>query len=411
MRTWPEIYIPPFKEDQVPTLKLHDSFAKKILPFPAQRSISMYVCGITPYDATHLGHAATYLAFDLLQRFLRVAGHEVAFVENVTDIDDPLFERAERDREDWSVLGSKQTDLFLHDMTNLRLIPPSQLVRVTEAMDEIIAFVEELIAKGITYRLDSNIYLDIAQITDFSDLPLEMKDAIVIFGERGGDPERSGKRHPLDPLLWRESGSNEPSWSTSFGEGRPGWHIECNAISGRLRNGGMITLQGGGSDLIFPHHYMTMIQARARYGHDFAERYVHAGMIGYEGTKMSKSLGNLVFVSELLRTGVHPMAVRIALMMGHYREDREWTGELLQRAEAFQAQLLQILSMESVVDYQGLIGEILDHLSNDLNTPGVIDASARYFERVLSSSENNGGNGRSPGALSRFFDTVLGIAF
>ena len=279
---------------------------------------------------------------------------------------------------------------------------------ITQAAD---AFVEELIAKGITYRLDSNIYLDIAQITDFSDLPLEMKDAIVIFGERGGDPERSGKRHPLDPLLWRESGSNEPSWSTSFGEGRPGWHIECNAISGRLRNGGMITLQGGGSDLIFPHHYMTMIQARARYGHDFAERYVHAGMIGYEGTKMSKSLGNLVFVSELLRTGVHPMAVRIALMMGHYREDREWTGELLQRAEAFQAQLLQILSMESVVDYQGLIGEILDHLSNDLNTPGVIDASARYFERVLSSSENNGGNGRSPGALSRFFDTVLGIAF
>lgn len=411
MRAWPEIYIPPFQGEEVPTLNLYDSFKKRILPFPGDTKVSIYVCGITPYDATHLGHAATYITFDLIQRFLRLNHQEIDFIENITDIDDPLFERAERDGQHWSELGRQQTDLFLSDMTNLRVIPPSQLVTVTEAMDEIVGFVDDLMTKGLTYSVDQDLYLDLLQITDLSDLPLSKEEALVIFAERGGDPDRVGKRHPLDPLLWRASRENEPSWNTKFGVGRPGWHVECNAISARLLNGAKISMQGGGSDLIFPHHYMTMIQGKARYGHEFADRFIHTGMIGFQGTKMSKSLGNLVFVSELIRKGISPMAIRLSLMMGHYRDDREWSFDLLEKAENAHRDILEVLSMESVPNYQPLMSEILEHLSNDLDTPKVIERILRYVVETRSLHESDSSDRRSPGALSRFFDSVLGLAF
>ncbi len=411
MRAWPNLYIPPFDGQQAPSLNLFDSFQKKVLAFPSQDPASIYVCGITPYDATHLGHAATYIAFDLIQRYLRLSQQRIDFIENITDIDDPLFERAQRDQQDWMELGRDQIDLFLADMTNLRVIPPTQLVKVTEAMDEIIEFVQELVSRGLTYELDSSLYLDTSQVTDFSDLPIALEEAILLFGERGGDPQRIGKRHPLDPLLWRPSGIDEPSWQTPFGSGRPGWHVECNAISARLRKGNTISMQGGGSDLVFPHHYMTMIQGKARYGREFAERYVHSGMIGFQGTKMSKSLGNLVFVSELIRSGVDPMVVRLSLMMGHYREDREWSLEILRDAERLHRDILDVLSRESIPDYGRVQNEILFHLSNDLDTPHVIESITRYVEKVRSSQETDSGNRKSPGSLARFFDSVLGLAF
>lgn len=405
MRVWPEAFLPPVPNLSFKPLRLYDRYRAETSIVSDDDPFTMYVCGITPYDATHLGHAATYISFDLIHRYLRCSGREVVFIENVTDIDDPLFERADRDGVDWRLLGDRQVDLFRSDMTNLRVLPPSQLVSVTDAIEEVIAFIERLVSKGLTYRVDNDLYLDASQVTEFKDLPLKIDEAETIFAERGGDPKRVGKRHPLDPLLWRESDPGEPSWQTSFGTGRPGWHVECNAISARLRNGGTISLQGGGEDLVFPHHYMTSIQGFAYSGMKFASSFAHTGMIGFEGTKMSKSLGNLVFVSQLVREGVDPMAIRIALLLGHYRKDREWSQNLLIEATFLLAQMRELLAQELIPDYRNLMQRIIDLLSDDLDTERVFQEIASFISRSRDSEDAD----HSPGALARFFDSILGI--
>lgn len=405
MRTWPESFVPPVPPLDMAPLRLFDSYRVRVEPVDSDDPITMYVCGITPYDATHLGHAATYISFDLVHRYLRCSGREVIFIENVTDIDDPLFERAERDSVDWRDLGERQVDLFRSDMTNLRVLPPRELVSVSEAMVEIIGFIEHLIRSGLTYKVEDDLYLDSAKVTDFKDLPLPMTEALGVFAERGGDPSRIGKRHPLDPLLWRTSAPGEPEWEASFGSGRPGWHVECNAISARLRSGQTISLQGGGEDLVFPHHYMTSIQGRAYSGSDFAHNFVHTGMIGFHGTKMSKSLGNLVFVSRLVKDGADPMAIRIALLFGHYRKYREWSQALLDEATILLQDLRQLLARESISDYAALMQSIADLISQDLDTEGVI----REIREFIHKNQNSPGGERSPGALARFLDSMLGI--
>ena len=408
MLSWPDVYMPPALAGiNHPTLALFDSFKGKEVELTGEQN-SIYVCGITPYDATHMGHAATYLTFDLVNRYLKASGKKVSFVENITDIDDPLLERAARDSQDWKELAASQIDLFSEDMTALGVVPPNAYRGVIESMDEIISLVEQMIAIGKTYELEGDIYLDLQQVDGaIQDLPLPIEQALVIFKERGGDPERIGKRHALDPLLWKSRTGNDPYWSAPFGQGRPGWHIECTAIALKnlpKTNPTSITLQAGGSDLIFPHHYMTALQAKALTGIDFASCYSHSGMIGLDGEKMSKSKGNLVFVSKLRQDGVSPAVIRLALFADKYSRDRMWSKELLDSAAELLGRLLSALSRQEVAPTIEVVQEIVNALADDLDTPRVFVALSNWCARTEA-----GQVGGSPGEISRALDTYLGI--
>lgn len=408
MLSWPDAYMPPALAGiKHPTLQLFDSYKGKKVDILGEQS-SIYICGITPYDATHMGHAATYLTFDLVNRYLRASGKNVSFVENITDIDDPLLERATRDNQDWRELAESQIELFREDMTSLGVLPPNAYRGVIESMDEIISTVEEMIATGRSYILDGDIYLDLNQVDGaIENLPLALDQALKIFEERGGDPARVGKRHALDPLLWKARKGDDPFWEAPFGQGRPGWHIECTAIA--LKNlpnasSTSITLQAGGSDLIFPHHYMTALQAKALTGVEFASCYSHAGMIGLDGEKMSKSKGNLVFVSKLRQEGVSPALIRIALFTDRYTTDRMWSRELLDDANKLLARLLSALSRQEVAPTFEVVQEIVNAISDDLNTPKVFELLNSWCLKT-----EEGEVGGSPGEISRALDTYLGI--
>lgn len=408
MLSWPDAYMPPALAGiKHPTLQLFDSYKGKKVDILGEQS-SIYICGITPYDATHMGHAATYLTFDLVNRYLRASGKNVSFVENITDVDDPLLERATRDNQDWRELAESQIELFREDMTSLGVLPPNAYRGVIESMDEIISTVEEMIATGRSYILDGDIYLDLNQVDGaIENLPLALDQALKIFEERGGDPARVGKRHALDPLLWKARKGDDPFWEAPFGQGRPGWHIECTAIA--LKNlpnasSTSITLQAGGSDLIFPHHYMTALQAKALTGVEFASCYSHAGMIGLDGEKMSKSKGNLVFVSKLRQEGVSPALIRIALFTDRYTTDRMWSRELLDDANKLLARLLSALSRQEVAPTFEVVQEIVNAISDDLNTPKVFELLNSWCLKT-----EEGEVGGSPGEISRALDTYLGI--
>jgi len=408
MLSWPDAYMPPALAGiKHPTLQLFDSYKGKKVDILGEQS-SIYICGITPYDATHMGHAATYLTFDLVNRYLRASRKNVSFVENITDVDDPLLERATRDNQDWRELAESQIELFREDMTSLGVLPPNAYRGVIESIDEIISTVEEMIATGRSYILDGNIYLDLNQVDGaIENLPLALDQALKIFEERGGDPARVGKRHALDPLLWKARKGDDPFWEAPFGQGRPGWHIECTAIA--LKNlpkasTTSITLQAGGSDLIFPHHYMTALQAKALTGVEFASCYSHAGMIGLDGEKMSKSKGNLVFVSKLRQEGVSPALIRIALFTDRYSTDRMWSRELLDDANKLLARLLSALSRQEVAPTFEVVQEIVNAISNDLNTPKVFELLNSWCLKT-----EEGEVGGSPGEISRALDTYLGI--
>ncbi|MQA62927.1 MAG: cysteine--1-D-myo-inosityl 2-amino-2-deoxy-alpha-D-glucopyranoside ligase [Actinophytocola sp.] len=411
MHTWSSLAVP-----QVPgtprQLRLHDRATGSVRPVAAGKTARMYVCGITPYDATHLGHAATYLAFDLVYRQWLDAGHEVHYVQNVTDIDDPLLERAARDQDDWVVLGMRETALFREDMTALRVLPPQQLVGAVESIPEIVEVIDKLLASGAAYRVDDaeypDVYFDHNATGSFGyesnyDEPTMME----YFAERGGDPGRAGKRHPLDALLWRMAREGEPSWESELGAGRPGWHVECSVIAvNRLGFG--FDVQGGGSDLAFPHHEYSAAHAEALAGdHPFARFYVHAGMIGLDGEKMSKSRGNLVFVSKLRAAGVDPGAMRLALFAGHYRANRAWTPALLAEAEARLARWREAVSLPGGPPASETIGRLRDHLADDLDTPNAIAAVDAW---VAEARTRRGADVTSPRLIRDAVDALLGIA-
>src|SRR5690554_1603551 len=298
----------------------------------------LYVCGVTPYDATHLGHAATYVAFDLLVRAWRDAGLEVTYASNVTDVDDPLLERAATTGVDWRELAASQTALFAEDMAALGVLPPDVYVGAVESIPAVVEAVELMLATGAAYRLDDgDVYAAVTLVPGFGRLSgLDRKTQLAQFAERGGDPDRPGKRDTLDALLWRSERPGEPAWDgASLGPGRPGWHIECAVIS-RDGLGAPFDVQGGGSDLAFPHHEMSGAHLVALTG-DVAARprvHAHAGMVGLEGEKMSKSLGNLVIVSALRDSGIDPRAIRLAILAHHYASDWDWTDDALAAGEA-----------------------------------------------------------------------------
>ncbi len=337
MRAWQSPPVPSLAEHGLghgSAPRVHDTRSGALQLVAPNGTARMYVCGITPYDATHIGHAATYVAFDLLQRVWRDAGLSVAYTQNVTDVDDPLLERAARDGVDWRDLGTGETDLYRADMQALRVLPPDDLVAVTESMDLVVDVVRRLRAAGATYELDGDVYFDVHADPHFGEIGhLDVATMLALSAERGGDPERPGKRDPLDCLLWLAERPGEPGWDSPFGRGRPGWHTECAAISVELLGAGF-DVQGGGSDLVFPHHEMSASQAQVAFdAFPFARAYVHTGMVGLDGEKMSKSLGNLVLVSRLRDQGHDPMAVRLALLAHHYRSDWSWTDDDLPAAE------------------------------------------------------------------------------
>ncbi|EWC62489.1 L-cysteine:1D-myo-inosityl 2-amino-2-deoxy-alpha-D-glucopyranoside ligase MshC [Actinokineospora spheciospongiae] len=406
MQTWQSHPVPEVDGTPRP-LRLFDTSSGQIRPTTPGRTATMYVCGITPYDATHLGHAATYLAFDLVHRQWLDNGHDVHYVQNVTDIDDPLLERAERDSDDWVVLGMRETALFREDMEALRVLPPREFVGAVEAIPEIVEAVGKLLADGSAYRVDDeeypDVYFDHTATGRFGyESNYDEPTMDRFFAARGGDPDRKGKRHPLDALLWRSARPGEPSWPGDLGPGRPGWHVECSVIA-LNRLGMTFDLQGGGSDLIFPHHEYSAAHAEALTGeHPFARHYGHSAMIGLDGLKMSKSRGNLVFVSRLRADKVDPMAIRLGLLAGHYRQDRSWTQDILDTALARLDRWRTAVSAATGAPADDLVARIRDHLSDDLDTPAVIAAVDAWAAQP-------GSDPTAPGRVRTAVDSLLGV--
>lgn len=362
-------------------LYLYDSANQTKTPVQVKGdTATMYVCGITPYDSTHLGHAATYLTFDLIYRQFLDAGKKVNYAQNITDVDDPLFERAERDGVDWRELGTSQIDLFRSDMELLSVIPPQHFIGAMEAVDEIVDMVQKLLDNGAAYVVDDPEYPDVyASIDATEEFGYEsnysMEQMQEFFAERGGDPDRPGKKHPMDALIWRAHREGEPAWKSPFGPGRPGWHIECSAIATNYL-GSTFDIQGGGSDLKFPHHEFSAAHAEAALGVDrMAQFYVHTGMIGLDGVKMSKSLGNLVFVHKLVEQGEDPSAIRLGVFSGHYRAERDWSDEVLDQAKARLATWRTALEAPgSLSAAEDAVAGLRQALADDLDTPAALRA-------------------------------------
>jgi L-cysteine:1D-myo-inositol 2-amino-2-deoxy-alpha-D-glucopyranoside ligase len=411
MNSWTEVAVPNVVQvKDFPALVLTDTATSSKKALEKKSTYRIYVCGITPYDATHLGHAATYLTFDLINRYLRATGAHVSYVQNITDIDDPLLERANRDGVDWSELAQQQIDLFRSDMVHLRVIPPAHYIGAVEAIPLVVQAISELEEQSSIYPVDSDLYFSVKKDSDFgSRSNFSQAKMLEIFAERGGDPDRVGKSDALDCLVWMSQRVNEPGWDSSLGKGRPGWHIECTAIALEYLDPSdleetLIDIQGGGSDLIFPHHEMCAAQARVITGKELAASYVHAGMIGLDGEKMSKSKGNLVFVSRLIADGVDPMVIRWALMSDHYRSDRMWSDDVLQEAQKAIDQLTAAFAQQDCAPTEELINSMVLALSDDLDTPLIVSQLKSWSSLTLSGAQ--GGNSDQ---LRVALDALLGL--
>ncbi|WP_327251922.1 cysteine--1-D-myo-inosityl 2-amino-2-deoxy-alpha-D-glucopyranoside ligase [Streptomyces sp. NBC_01244] len=408
MHAWPASEVPALP-GKGRDLQIHDTATQGTITLAPGPVARIYVCGITPYDATHIGHAATYNAFDLVQRVWLDTKRQVIYVQNVTDVDDPLLERALRDNQDWTELAERETALFREDMTALRMLPPQHYIGAVEAIPGIVPLVERLRDAGAAYELDGDVYFSVESDPNFGKVSnLDAEAMRLLSAERGGDPDRVGKKNPLDPMLWMAARPGEPSWDGgSLGRGRPGWHIECVAIA--LDHLGMtFDIQGGGSDLAFPHHEMGASHAQVLTGEfPMAKAYVHAGMVALHGEKMSKSKGNLVFVSALRRAGVDPAAIRLALLSHHYRADWEWTDEVLAEAVARLERWRAAVSRPDGIAADALVEEVREALANDLDAPAALAAVDRWVERQLVS---DGDDESAPGLVSRTVDALLGVA-
>ena len=392
-------------------LQAFDTAAQQLVPIgPSSGTARMYVCGITPYDATHIGHANTYIAFDLLTRVWRDRGLEVNCVQNVTDIDDPLLERAADLGIEWAALAEQQTQLFAEDMAALNVLPPRHYVGAVESMPLIVGLIEQLQSRQAVYPVDDREFEDLyfAQASDsgFGSLShLSEQDAIALFAERGGDPDRRGKKAPLDCLVWRHARDGEPSWPSVLGAGRPGWHIECTAIA-LDRLGADFDVQAGGSDLIFPHHEMCAAQGRVATDQPFAQAYLHSGMVGLNGEKMSKSKGNLVFVSTLRASGVDPMAIRLALLGHHYRDDWEWRDDLLISAQRRLNRWREAARLPAGLNADEVLVQLRAALAQDLDAPSALAAVDAWAGGSMAIDSDDA---EAPVLVARACEALLGV--
>ncbi|MFJ9316027.1 cysteine--1-D-myo-inosityl 2-amino-2-deoxy-alpha-D-glucopyranoside ligase [Pimelobacter simplex] len=382
MRAWNAPGLPALPVSGPPVV-LHDTATGDKVSSQPDGAARLYVCGITPYDATHIGHANTYVAFDLLNRAWRTAGHDVQYVQNVTDVDDPLLERADKVGVDWVELAERETELFRKDMEALRVLPPVAYIGAVESIPLVIDLIQRLDAAGSIYRVEQDLYFSVTADPAFGDESgYDRETMLRFFGERGGDPDRAGKKDPLDCVVWRGERDGEPAWDSPFGRGRPGWHIECAAIA--LEHlGTAFDVQAGGSDLVFPHHEMCAGHVQVATGERFAAVYSHAGMVAYDGQKMSKSLGNLVFVSALRNSDIDPMAIRLALLRHHYRADWEWTDAQLWQAVDDVASWRRALALGAGAPAAPVVAEVLEALADDLDAPRATAAIDAWVAATL----------------------------
>jgi len=352
-------------------MRLYDTARQAVVPFEPGPTVLMYTCGITPYDATHLGHAATFLAYDVLQRRLTDLGHEVKCVRNVTDVDDPLFAKARELGVHYLDLAAGEEARFEADMAALDTLPMHSTPRASSAIADIRGFIGMVLDRGFAYQAGGNVYFDVAKFPAFGSVSHYSHDQMVAFArERGGNVDDPNKRHPLDFVLWQTSTGDEPSWDTMWGPGRPGWHIECSALA--LRElGSTIDLHGGGSDLIFPHHECERAQSEAATGQPFVRHWMHVAMVFMDGHKMSKSRGNLVFV-DALRGQWDPRVIRLGIVAHHYRAEWEWNEGIMPAAAARLAEW-QASSKGAGVD-AGVLEAVRACLDDDLATPAALDA-------------------------------------
>ncbi|MEV6286259.1 cysteine--1-D-myo-inosityl 2-amino-2-deoxy-alpha-D-glucopyranoside ligase [Kribbella sp. NPDC051770] len=386
-------------------LRLYDTASGGLVEVPpgADGTARMYVCGITPYDATHMGHAATYVTFDLINRLWRDAGYGVHYTQNITDVDDPLLERATATGVEWTDLAEQEIQLFRDDMTALRVIPPQEYVGVVESIGLVSDAIGDLQRAGAVYSVDDDLYFAVKADPAFGSVSnYDGETMRALFAERGGDPDREGKRDPLDSLLWRAERPGEPSWESPFGRGRPGWHVECSAIA--LKHLGMtFDVQGGGTDLIFPHHEMSASGAQVATGeHPFARAYVHQAMVGLDGEKMSKSKGNLVLVSRERQGGTDPMAIRLALLAHHYRTEWFWMDADLLDAQNRLDLWRGAVARGTGPDGTAAVEALRAALTNDLDTVAALSAIDTW-------AESNGDDTEAPALVAQAVDGLLGI--
>ncbi len=407
MKSWPSPSLPSPVSSTQTMVRAHDTAQDAVVAVgPESGTARLYVCGITPYDATHMGHAFTYVTFDLLNRAWRDAGLSVSYTQNVTDVDDPLLERATATGVDWADLATQQTDLFREDMTALRVIPPDTYVGAVEAIPEVEALVERLSEAGYVYQVDDDYrdwYFTTTRAAGFGQVSSYDRPTMLdVFAERGGDPGRTGKRDPLDCLVWRLERAGEPAWESALGRGRPGWHIECAAIALDTL-GESFDVQGGGTDLLFPHHEMCAAEAVAATGEPFAKAYVHVAMVGLDGEKMSKSKGNLVLVSRLREQGVDPMAIRLVLLSHHHLAEWSWTSADLDANIARLASWRAAVSGATSVDAEETVRAVRAAVDDDLHADRALQVIDRW------AAESSRASTDAPGARETVRDLVDGL--
>jgi L-cysteine:1D-myo-inositol 2-amino-2-deoxy-alpha-D-glucopyranoside ligase len=406
VKSWPGPHVPTLPGTGS-ALSLFDTSSRSVRATVPESTARMYVCGITPYDATHIGHAFTYVTFDVINRVWRDGGHDVHYVQNVTDIDDPLLERAVQTGQDWRVIADRETALFREDMAALHVIPPQDYIGAVESIPSVARHVEDLQARGAVYAVDSDLYFRVRSDPRFGSVSgLDEASMLAIFAERGGDPDRPGKVDPLDCLVWQSARPDEPAWDTPLGHGRPGWHIECAAIA--LDHLGMtIDVQGGGTDLAFPHHEMSASEAQVlQDAHPFARHYVHSAMVSWQGHKMSKSRGNLVFVSALRHEGVDPMAIRLALLAHHYRTEWAWTEQGLDGATTRLAMWRAAVAGASGPTAEPVLTMIRAALADDLQTPVALDAIDSW---AMAQRDGAGTDAAAPQLVRDLAAALLGV--
>lgn len=350
------------------TMRLYDTSRREVVAFEPGPTVSMYTCGITPYDATHLGHAATFVFYDVLQRRLIDLGHEVRCVRNVTDVDDPLFAKARELGVHYLDLAAGEESRFNRDMEALDTLPVFSTPRASSAISDIRGFIGMVLDRGFAYAAGGSVYFDVTKFDSFGSVSNYSHEQMIEFArERGGNVDDPHKRHPLDFVLWHPSADDEPSWDALWGAGRPGWHIECSALA--LRElGTTIDLHGGGSDLIFPHHECERAQSEAATGQPFVRHWMHVAMVFKDGHKMSKSLGNLVFVDKLRETW-DPREIRLCIIANHYRREWEWNDDRMPEARR---RLGAWLASRGGADGAAALEEVRARLDDDLDTPGAL---------------------------------------
>ena len=363
-------------------MRLYDTARRAIVPFDPPEIVRMYTCGVTPYDTTHIGHAACFITYDVLQRRLRDLGHQTLCVRNITDVDDSILAKAREKDVHYLDLAAEETAKFDNDMLTLGQLPSFSEPRATSAIPDILGFIGMVLDTGHAYQAGGGVYFDVSSFPKFGQISGYTRDQMLAYAtERGGNVHDKAKRDPLDFILWQPSLPDEPAWDSLWGSGRPGWHIECSALSMRELNTTTLDLHGGGEDLIFPHHECEAAQSEAATGEPLSKHWMHQSYVKLDGTKMSKSLGNLVYVSRLVEDGADPMAIRLAVVSHHYRDGWEWFDHLMPEAT------IRLNRWRDNGSGTGALDEVRERLDDDLDTPGAVTAIDRAAKRGEAVSE------------------------